>query len=1253
MKQLHRTIVPCALEPPSGRHLMNRLPALLALVSLTVFVVPSGLMAQGSVQAPVNLGTAGNYVILSQSGITDVPPSPIVGNIGASPITGAAIHVTCSEVTGTISSVDAAGPAPCSLIVPGALGVAINDMNTAYTSAAGRPTPDFINLGAGNVTGLNLVPGLYKWGTDVLIGAAGVTLTGGPNAVWIFQIAGDLTLANSAHIMLAGGASPNNIFWQVGASNFGATLGTGSVMYGTILSSKQVIENTGATLVGRALAQTQVTLQSTSVTTPGPLVGGIPVPLSPMVTSTVPANLSTNVPIGNQVSATFSEAMSASTLNTTTFTLKNGATSISGSVAYIGVTAMFTPTIKLPANTLLTGTITTGAQDPTGASLASNYVWTFTTGAGPNLTPPTVSSTVPASNALNVPVGNALSATFSEALNPLTVNTTTFTLKQGVTTVTGTVNYSGVTATFTPSGNLAPNVPFTATITTGVQDLSGNAMAANYVWTFTTGPAQSLTPPTVSSTVPASGATNVPVGNALSATFSEALNPLTVNTTTFTLKQGATSIAGTVNYAGITATFTASANLAPNLPYTATITTGVQDLSGNALAANYVWTFTTGAVSNVTPPVVISTAPASGASGVPLTNNLAATFSEAVNPLTVNTATFTLSLGGVPVSGTVSYSGVTAIFVPAATLAANATYLATLTTGVTDLSGNAMAANYTWNFTTALTVPVSVVPTVTSTMPATGATAVTVSTNVVANFNEPMNPLTISTSTFLLQQGTTTVPGAVTYANNSATFRPLVNLSPNTKYTAGIASSVADLLGNTLGTSYIWTFTTGAAGDQIPVCLANFAALSGDAINNLGATVVTGDVGVPIGGSITGFPPGTINGNTFTGNNVNVVQAMSAVTAAFADAAGRSTGPVAVTGEMGGQTLTSGLYRSASSIQILAGDLTLDAKGDVNSVFIFQMISSLNVGTSRRIILAGGAQAFNVFWQVGSSATIGPNSVFNGSILAYQGIAVDSGAVVNGRLAAITGSIFLQSSVVTSPAPFIALNAVFNSASYATTVAAGSIASVFGNNFGSSTIAATAYPLLPSLGETSFQVGAQAGPMFMTSCGQANIQIPWEAAGQTQVAVTATVAGLTSPPQSANIVAFSPAIFTMNQTGSGQGMVEVASTGQLAAPQSTIGTPVARGQYIAIYATGLGPVSNQPATGAAASSNPLSYTPTLPVVTIGGVGAMVSYSGLAPGFAGLYQINALVPASVSPGSAVTLLMTMGGVPSNTVTIAVQ
>src|ERR1035437_661339 len=275
MKLLKAATTALPLTPKQNR-IGKRVGFLVCSITSCLMMVPSGLLAQ-SVQLPVNLGTAGNYVILSETGITDVPPSPIVGNIGSSPITGSAIHVTCSEVNGTISSVDAAGPAPCSLITPGPLGIAITDMTTAFTNAAGRTTPDFVNLGAGNITGLTLVPGLYKWSTDVLVSAAGVTLSGGPNAVWIFQIAGDLTLANSAHIILAGGASPNNIFWQVGASNFGAVLGTGSVMYGTILSAKQVIENTGATLVGRALAQSQVTLQSTSVTSPGLLVNGIPV----------------------------------------------------------------------------------------------------------------------------------------------------------------------------------------------------------------------------------------------------------------------------------------------------------------------------------------------------------------------------------------------------------------------------------------------------------------------------------------------------------------------------------------------------------------------------------------------------------------------------------------------------------------------------------------------------------------------------------------------------------------------------------------------------------------------------------------------------------------------------------------------------------------------------------------------------------------------------------------------------------------
>ena len=366
-----------------------------------IFALAAAPFTTFAQQAPVNLGRAGDFVVLSKTGITNVPPSPIVGNVGASPITGAAVLLTCAEVTGTITVVDAAGPAPCSVVDPVGLGVAIGNMQTAYADAAGRTVPDFTELYGGNLSGKTLVPGLYKWSTGVLVDSTGFTLSGGPNAVWIFQVAGDINLANNAHVTLAGGARPVNIFWQV-AGPTGVTLGTGTTFSGNILSAKQVILNTGAALNGRALAETQVTLQSTTVTTPGTLVGGVPQRVAPTVTSTVPANLSTGVPIGNLITATFSEAMDPATITGLTFTLKAGLTSVPGTVSYVGLTATFTPAANLLSNTLYTGTVTTGAKDPAGVALASDYVWTFTTGLAPDITRPTVSSTVPALGAVGV-----------------------------------------------------------------------------------------------------------------------------------------------------------------------------------------------------------------------------------------------------------------------------------------------------------------------------------------------------------------------------------------------------------------------------------------------------------------------------------------------------------------------------------------------------------------------------------------------------------------------------------------------------------------------------------------------------------------------------------------------------------------------------------------------------------------------------------------------------------------------------------
>ena len=219
--------------------------------------------------AVVDLATAGNYVILAKSAISTTGTTAVVGDLGLSPsaasfVTGFALSTppttftTSSQVTGEVYASDYDQPTPANLTT------AVLDMEAAYTDAAGRTLPDFTELGAGNIDGMTLVPGLYKWGTGVMI-PIGVTLTGSSTDVWIFQVAGDLTVGNGAIITLAGGAEAQNIFWQVAGQ---ATLGTTSDFKGVILSQTLIEMNTGTTLLGRALAQTAVTLDATAITQP-------------------------------------------------------------------------------------------------------------------------------------------------------------------------------------------------------------------------------------------------------------------------------------------------------------------------------------------------------------------------------------------------------------------------------------------------------------------------------------------------------------------------------------------------------------------------------------------------------------------------------------------------------------------------------------------------------------------------------------------------------------------------------------------------------------------------------------------------------------------------------------------------------------------------------------------------------------------------------------------------------------------------
>lgn len=208
-------------------------------------------------------------------------------------------------------------------------------------------------------------------------------------------------------------------------------------------------------------------------------------------------------------------------------------------------------------------------------------------------TNPTVTSTVSLNDAVNVAMNSVSTATFSESMDPLTITSATFTLMQGSTAVPGVVAYTGLVATFTPSSILEGSKLYTATISNKAKDVAGNAMAMNYSWSFTTAAAPDIVKPTAVSAFPVSSATNVAFSSKPAVTFSEPMDPLSINAAAFTLMQGTTIVPGAVTYTGLVATFTPAAILSAGTVYTATITTGAKDLAGNALASNFVWSFTT------------------------------------------------------------------------------------------------------------------------------------------------------------------------------------------------------------------------------------------------------------------------------------------------------------------------------------------------------------------------------------------------------------------------------------------------------------------------------------------------------------------------------------------------------------------------------------------------------------------------------------------------------------------------------------
>jgi hypothetical protein len=528
--------------------------------------------------------------------------------------------------------------------------------------------------------------------------------------------------------------------------------------------------------------------------------------------------------------------------------------------------------------------------------------------------------------------------------------------------VGATVTYDTATrtATLTPASALPVDTVCQAIVSTAATDTAGIALAAPFMWTFSTAASADVTRPTVTLTLPANAASGVPTNTRITAAFSEAMAASSVSASTFEVTDTTlgTPVNGTVTYtvASRTATFTPSTMpLASGDLFTARITSGATDLAGNGLAgtaaalpaaSDHVWTFTTASTTDVTPPTVLSTSPVDATTGNCLTKTVTATFSEAMDPSTITSASFGVTAGGVAVAGSVSYDAVAmlATFIPSAAsgFAANTAFVVTVTTAVTDLAGNPLASAKVWGF-------------------ATGAQACTagVALGGAASFGA------FGGAAGVTNQGINTVVNGNLGTTAACTlvtgFHDALHVYTQTPLNVGVVNGAIDCAPPAPGTPATMTIATQARAD------------AQTAYDNLAA-----------------MPPGSDPG----------------------------------AGQLGGAILLPGTYTSAlGTFDITTGDLTLDAQGDANATWVFQSASALTVGlpaTPRHVLLINGASARNVFWQVGSAARIETGSLMVGTIIAPAGVTISTAGqtiqtTLIGRAIGLTASVTLVNTTIVAP----------------------------------------------------------------------------------------------------------------------------------------------------------------------------------------------------------------------------------------------
>ena len=660
---------------------------------------------------------------------------------------------------------------------------------------------------------------------------------------------------------------------------------------------------------------------------------------------------------------------------------------------------------------------------------------------------PEVVSTIPADKAVNVPLNQVLSATFNEKMDPAmftqeTVSfagTTTIAGTKAATTVTGTIVFSGMTVFFTPTSPLLPNTTYTGRIKAGVKDLTGNALQADYVWSFSTDVS-----PTVSAD-PINNSVDVLLSKIIVATFSVPMDTLTLKApaSTFTVTQGTTAVPGKYSFTATTASFKPDVPLTPFTVYTTTITTAAKNSLGTPMAANYVSAFTT------IPQINVSALPTIGG-----TTTGGGTFAQGSSV----TVTAVPSLGYAFTNWT---EGVTIVSTNASyqlSMAGNKTLVAhfaiiasTFTLTTTAVNGTVAklpnAATYNSGASVVLT-PTAAIGFVFSSWSgdATGtASPLTVTMNANKNITANFTAIPVGTFTLNVTAVNGTVvknPDQLSYLNGT---NVALTATPNSGYVFSSWSGDANGLISTATVLMNANKNVTANFTLIPVAncptvvdlglAGGYVILSKAGISTTGTTSVTGNMGVsPITSTgLTGWnlilpPAGAFSSSSLVTGNIYapdynaptptlLTTAINDMQTAFTTANGLLIpAPVneLMAGNLNGQTLIKGIYKWSSNVGVTTG-IVLDGGGDPCATFIFQIAGDLTVADNSIITLQNGAKAKNIFWVVaGSKAAIGTSVNFSGNILCKSLISLNTGASVNGKLLAQT-SVTLNASTVTDP----------------------------------------------------------------------------------------------------------------------------------------------------------------------------------------------------------------------------------------------